>query len=71
MQKPIGKFITEEEKENLITELKVSGMFLSGGEPMGHPQEYCRKLCEKYNMSIDKYAINANTGEFIQVEDNQ
>lgn len=64
--KNTGKFITKEEREQLETSFKTSGMFLTGGKPMSNPQNDCADLCDKYNMDIEKYAISLKTGEFLQ-----
>jgi hypothetical protein len=62
--KRTGIFITEEERDKLETEFKCSGMFLSGGQPMGRPEEYAQTLKKKYHPP-EGAAINLKTGEWI------
>ena len=62
--KETGIFITEEEREGLETEFKCSGMFLSGGRPMGDPEGRAQTLKEKYNPP-EGAGINLKTGEWI------
>jgi hypothetical protein len=62
--KGTGIFITEEERQNLETEWKCSGMFLPGGQPMGRPEEYAQELKEKYNPPVGA-GINLKTGEWM------
>jgi hypothetical protein len=59
-----GKFITPEELEGLLTEVKCSGMFLSGGQPMGDPGREAERLRVKYNMP-EGYGIDGKNGEFV------
>jgi hypothetical protein len=59
-----GIFITEEERHNLETEFNCSGMFLSGGMPMGQPEQYAQTLKEKYNPP-EGAGINLKTGEWM------
>jgi hypothetical protein len=59
-----GKFITAEELEGLLTELKCSGMFLSGGQPMGDPAREAERLRVKYAMP-EGYGIDGKNGEFV------
>ena len=62
--KGIGIFVTKEELESVRTEQKVSGMFLSGGRPMGDPAYKVGLLIKKYNVS-EGAGLNTNTGEFM------
>ena len=61
--KGTGIFVTEEERQSVETALKVSGMFLSGGVPMGDPQYEVHLLTEKYNPPAGS-GLNIKTGEF-------
>lgn len=61
--KGTGVFVTKEELESVKTAQKVSGMFLSGGQPMGNPQYEVHKLTEKYNPPKGA-GLNIQTGEF-------
>lgn len=62
--KGTGIFITKEELQAVQTALSVSGMFLSGGRPMGDPQWEVKKLAEKYNPP-EGSGLNPQTGEFM------
>lgn len=57
-------FITEEERQELEVEYKCSGMFLSGGMPMGDPGGYAKRLEDKYNPPPGS-GINLKTGEWM------
>lgn len=46
---PTGIFVTKEELETVKTAHKVSGMYLSGGVPMGDPAHEVKLLTDKYN----------------------
>jgi hypothetical protein len=59
-----GKFITSEELGYLKTQISVSGMFLSGGTPMGDPQHEVELLRRKYGMP-DGTGLDAGNGEFV------
>lgn len=58
-----GIFVTEEELEQVKMELKCSGMYLSGGMPMGNPQQRVFELTKKYNPPQGS-GLNIKTGEF-------
>jgi hypothetical protein len=60
----IGIFITQEELEQVLAAQKVSGMYLSGGQPMGNPAELVDQLQQKYNAPKDT-ALNTKTREFV------
>ncbi len=62
--KGTGIFITEEERKGVEIEQSCSGMFLSGGRPMGDPGGCVKRLSEKYN-TPDGTALNLKTGEFV------
>lgn len=64
MLKGTGIFVTESELEGLKVELQTSGMWLSGGMPMGDPQRYVQRLTEKYNPPKG-CGLNPKTGEFM------
>lgn len=61
--KGTGIFVTKEELENVRTAQKCSGMFLSGGIPMGNPQAEVAELVKKYNPPAGA-GLNIQTGEF-------
>ena len=46
--KPTGIFVTKEELETVKVSQSVSGMFLSGGTPMGDPAWEVKLLTDKY-----------------------
>jgi hypothetical protein len=59
-----GIFITEEERGQVETEYKCSGMMLSGGQPMGDPAYRVYLLTEKYKPPVGS-GLNLKTGEFM------
>ena len=61
--KGTGIKVTPEELDRVLTALKCSGMYLSGGEPMGNPQWEVKLLADKYNPP-EGSALNTKTGEF-------
>ena len=61
-----GIFINDEEKRTLETQIKTSGMWLSGGKPMGDPGYYVLLLQTKYNVPAGT-ALDPKTGEFVYV----
>jgi len=61
--KETGVFVTKEELESVKTALKCSGMYLSGGIPMGDPQYKVYLLTKKYNPPAGS-GLNLETGEF-------
>jgi hypothetical protein len=65
--KRLGVFVTPEELETVLTAQSVSGMFLSGGRPMGDPAREVKLLIEKYKMPEDA-GLDAATGEFVRRE---
>lgn len=62
--KPTGIFVTKEELEHVRTAQKVSGMFLSGGQPMGDPAYEVQRLTEKYHPP-EGSGLDIQTGEFM------
>ena len=60
-----GTFITSKELEALRTEQRCSGMFLSGGMPMGNPAREVERLRNKYEMP-DGYGLDLGNGEFVK-----
>jgi len=62
--KRLNVFITKKELEQLKTEYRSSGMFLSGGMPMGNPEKTVSSLGKKYNMPSDA-GIELTNGEFV------
>lgn len=61
--KGLEVFVTETELEHVRTAQKVSGMFLSGGTPMGDPAWEVEQLRKKYNMPQGT-GLNPRNGEF-------
>lgn len=61
--KPTGIFVTKEELETVKTAQSVSGMFLSGGTPMGDPAYEVQKLTEKYQPP-EGAGLNIEDGQF-------
>ena len=61
--KGTGIFVTKEELERVKTAQSCSGMFLTGGMPMGDPQWEVAQLTKKYNPP-DGSGLNIKTGEF-------
>ena len=59
-----GVFVTKEELDGVKTEYQCSGMFLSGGMPMGNPEYAVHLLTEKYNPPAGS-GLNIQTGEFV------
>lgn len=55
---------TKEELEHINTAQSVSGMFLSGGIPMGDPAYEVHLLTKKYNPP-EGSGLNIKTGEFM------
>ncbi len=60
-----GKFVTPEELEQVKTAQSCSGMFLSGGAPMGDPESIVRRLIIKYGMPSDM-GLDLKQGEFVR-----
>jgi len=58
-----GIFVTEEELKAVRTAQQCSGMFLSGGMPMGDPEFEVLILTRKYNPP-EGAGLNIKTGEF-------
>ena len=58
-----GIFVTKEELEQVKTALKCSGMYLSGGIPMGDPEREVYILHKKYK-APEGSGLNIQTGEF-------
>lgn len=65
--KATGIFVTKEELERVETAMKTSGMFLSGGVPMGDPEHEVFLLTRKYNPPAGS-GLNIRTGEFIAID---
>jgi hypothetical protein len=60
----LNVFVTPEELERVKTAQSVSGMFLSGGRPMGDPQEEVDRLRKQYNMP-EGTGMDIGNGEFV------
>ncbi len=61
--KGTGIFVTTEELECVRIAHKCSGMFLSGGMPMGDPEYEVKLLIDKYHLPKGS-GLNLKTGEF-------
>lgn len=61
--KRLGIFVTEDERSIVETAQKCSGMFLSGGMPMGDPQTEVAQLVKKYELPEDT-GFDLSNGEF-------
>jgi len=66
--KRLGIFATEEEIEGVVIQHRASGMFLSGGEPMGDPLKECHRLALKHGLPeiTGYYGMDTQTGEFVR-----
>lgn len=62
--KGTGIFVTKEELETVLAAQRTSGMYLSGGIPMGNPQKVVYDLHKKYN-APEGSGLNTQTGEFM------
>lgn len=65
MNVPTGVFVSSEEREAVQLAYDTSGMFLSGGRPIGNPEREVDSLVKKYGMA--GCALNLKTGEFIRI----
>lgn len=61
--KATGVFVTKEELDRVRTAQKVSGMFLSGGTPMGDPAYEVHLLTKKYHPP-EGSGFNPQDGQF-------
>ena len=59
-----NKFVTKEELEAVRVAQRCSGMFLSGGMPMGDPAWKVEQLRKKYEMP-EGYGLDLQNGEFV------
>jgi len=62
--KRLNIFVTKDEVSTVRTAQKVSGMFLSGGTPMGDPAWEVEQLRKKYNMP-EGTGLDPRNGEFV------
>lgn len=62
----LNKFVTPEELQRVVTAQNCSGMFLSGGTPMGDAGWEVQKLADKYGMP-DGTGLDPNNGEFVKL----
>ena len=60
---PTGIFVTKEELESVNSAQQRSGMWLSGGQPLGDPGAIVADLMKKYNVP-EGCGLNSQTGEF-------
>lgn len=61
--KTTGIKVTPEELETVKTAQACSGMYLSGGQPLGDPEYQVHLLVKKYNPPAGS-GLNMETGEF-------
>lgn len=66
--KHTGIFVSKEELDQVQTAQRTSGMFLSGGQPMGDPCAVVTRLAEKYRQP-KRAALEIETGEFVLEEE--
>lgn len=59
-----GKFVTPEELRGVKVLQQCSGMFLSGGMPMGDPSREVERLREQYGLP-EGYGLDISNGEFV------
>ena len=57
-------FVTEEELKRVTTAQACSGMFLSGGMPMGDPAWEVEQLRKKYDLP-EGTGLDPRNGEFV------
>lgn len=62
--KGTGIFVTKEELEHVVQAWQCSGMFLSGGNPLGDPESEVQRLIDKYQPP-EGAGLNPGTGEFM------
>lgn len=60
----LGKFVTPEELEGVKVNVETSGMFLSGGQPMGDLATEVERLRKQYGMP-EGTGLDAENGEFV------
>lgn len=60
----LGQFVTAEELQAVKTAQQCSGMFLSGGTPMGDPAWEVEQLRLKYKLP-EGTGLDPNNGEFV------
>ena len=63
--KRLGVFVTPEELESVRVQQSCSGMFLSGGMPLGDPGATVEQLRRKYNLP-ETVAFDPSNGEFVE-----
>jgi len=61
--KGTGIFVTEKELDSVKVAQNCSGMYLTGGKPMGDPEYEVQKLIIKYHPP-EGAGLNIKTGEF-------
>jgi hypothetical protein len=59
-----GIFVTPDELEGVRINQRTSGMFLSGGMPIGDPQAAVARLEKKYNPPANS-GLDLSTGEWV------
>jgi hypothetical protein len=62
--KRLNKFVTPEELDRVKTAMACSGMFLSGGKPMGDPAWEVELLRKKYDQP-EGTGLDPSNGEFV------
>ena len=64
--KRTGIFITKEELDRVKTAYSCSGMFLSGGMPMGDPGYEVKQIMKNYPQVSKTAGLDLKTGEFVE-----
>ena len=67
----LGKFVTKEELQSVRTERDCSGMYLTGGQPMGDHVAAVRRLIVTYGLSslADTVGLDMENGEFVDTKE--
>lgn len=63
--KRLGVFVTKEELDRVLTAQKCSGMFLSGGSPLGDPGFEVEQLRKQYGLP-NGTGLDPQNGEFCE-----
>ena len=61
----LGIYVTEEERQHVITERNCSGMWTSDGTHLGDPAFAIAQLAKKYNLPVNTTGLDLKDGEFV------